>query len=819
MKYAIDECLLVSESRRLEPHHATEWRESGVNETIIRNNVSSINTTEVLKYLLNYKPDQKWKHPSSIVPGWFVSGVNPKTGEPNEYGQYKPDTPLITDGKTQKYLNPGGEDADPLFLDTGDQDYWPQVMKDKLCPILITEGAKKAGAALSRGVASISVPGVWNIQKKGRLNKFIKPFCQMGRSFFLAYDADLWEKPTVFKALTRAGRLLTGSGGIVYIIRWPSMHKGLDEWLASGGDLAAAMEAAPTLEEFLAELNPEDVPEDCKLKQSFSRMAGLLADRVVFNELTHQIEIDGEPVQPEMLRLNLALNFNIDIRQKDAEMIALYLGKRNSYHPIRDYLESCPTEDPSLLDQIAPKILGIEDALSVAFIRKFLISAVARVMRPGCPVHTVLILQGAQGAGKSSFFRLLCPESDWFDDSFGNQTDKDERLKLHESWICEWGELESVFKRREISALKSFITCQTDKIRPPYAAKAESFHRPSVLVGSTNQDEFLADATGNRRFNVVRVPGAIDLEKLMAWRDRIWGAALAAFNQGEAWKIPENLYQQQSERANEFTLGDTWESQIETWLAENPIPSSGLTSQFALETILGIPVGQQDKGLQMRLADALKRLGFTNERGWVEVVPGEKQRRRVWIKKENEKLDVQAVQVDQTEIEGGGQQKGQQTGQLDIVPPSGENWTTGQPGQLDRTLFKTFSPENAQLSPGDRVQYTPPQNLPTDIDWDDPDAVNKTLTAWDYPIGSKVVPTAETRLYPKHSSVKLPKFLYQKAKANGGAIKFTDLPDALFLALTEPATVMAISKDGDRLMVQAKSGDLVLSTSGLIKWE
>ncbi|NEP19743.1 MAG: hypothetical protein F6J97_23125 [Leptolyngbya sp. SIO4C1] len=92
-----------------------------------------------------------------------------------------------------------------------------------------------------------------------------------------------------------------------------------------------------------------------------------------------------------------------------------------------------------------------------------------------------------------------------FDDSVGSVSDKDERLKLHKSWFVEWAELEVVFRRKDVSAVKAFITTQTDQIRPPYGRAVMEFPRPSIIVGTTNFDEFLADPTGNRRFWVIGI--------------------------------------------------------------------------------------------------------------------------------------------------------------------------------------------------------------------------------------------------------------------------------------------------------------------------
>jgi predicted P-loop ATPase len=229
---------------------------------------------------------------------------------------------------------------------------------------------------------------------------------------------------------------------------------------------------------------------------------------------------------------------------------------------VAEYLNDVATTYPAdseLLDAIAPTYLGTDEALHKCFIRKTLISAVARALTPGCKVDTVCILQGLQGCGKSTFWKILASEP-WFDDTVTNASDKDERLKLHQSWLIEWAELEAIFKRKDISAVKAFITTQCDQVRPPYGRDILEMARPSIIVGSTNETEFLADPTGNRRYWVIPVAvPSIDLDKLAAERDRIWAAAVHAFKSGEGWTLPPEMRQVAKADSENYTFSDPWE--------------------------------------------------------------------------------------------------------------------------------------------------------------------------------------------------------------------------------------------------------------------
>lgn len=249
----------------LAEQHLTEWTDgSGVSEKIARLNVQTVEDTHRIKELLNYKPKerwQQWKH----GPGWWVSGVNPETGEPNENGgQFKPDIPIPIyengqpkfkkDGtpETRKYASAADYEAQPLFLDTGDRLYWRHIIDDVTAPIVITEGAKKAGAGLTAELATISIPGVSNGQLKGRLKEQLRLFCRVGRRVYLAFDSDLLTKPQVRSALDRLGRLISQWGAVAYIVSWSPEFKGMDDLIIAHGTTAFLdrLEIAQTFEEW-----------------------------------------------------------------------------------------------------------------------------------------------------------------------------------------------------------------------------------------------------------------------------------------------------------------------------------------------------------------------------------------------------------------------------------------------------------------------------------------------------------------------------------------------------------------------------------------
>jgi putative DNA primase/helicase len=246
----------------------SHWREivaeSGVSETIATLNFWSITDPSKADSLLNRNNKKRWQHSDELVPAWAVAGIDPETSERWDQGlQLKPDiSPLNKDGKPQKYLGASGYESTPLFLDTGDSGYWSNVLGDRSIPILITEGAKKAGCLLSLGYAAVSLPGVWNAQLKGRLKTAIKKLCGVGRTIYLVFDSDQVTKPDVQRALDRLGRLLAAEGCVVSVVHWDIQYKGIDDFVVSLGAEAvkSAIVNASTFEEWRSE--PKKVTAD-----------------------------------------------------------------------------------------------------------------------------------------------------------------------------------------------------------------------------------------------------------------------------------------------------------------------------------------------------------------------------------------------------------------------------------------------------------------------------------------------------------------------------------------------------------------------------
>lgn len=200
---------------------------------------------------------------------------------------------------------------------------------------------------------------------------------------------------------------------------------------------------------------------------------------------------------------------------------------------------------------------------------------------------------------------------EWFSDSCeGTGNDKDSLMQLHNSWIIELAEFDRFLNKQDASDLNKSVSVREDKFRLPYGKGVETFKRKFVMCGTTNKDEFLIDPTGNRRYWIIPVAiPKIDIQWIKQHRDEIWAAAVHLYNQGHEWFLNDEEKHRQVQLMKPFELSDTWEEYIEAYL----IPRSFVTIPDILLNCLQIPIGQQKKSDQMRVADILKRMGWVKK--------------------------------------------------------------------------------------------------------------------------------------------------------------------------------------------------------------
>lgn len=337
-----------------------------------------------------------------------------------------------------------------------------------------------------------------------------------------------------------------------------------------------------------------------------------------YNEFTGETTWRGEPFTDHLetaINLQIAEKYRIKIATERLREVMVLVAREHAYHPVRDYLEGLTWDGVPRIDELLVRYTGAADMrINRAIARKWMLSCVARVMQPGCQVDTTLILAGAQGAGKSSFFRLLVPAEAWFSDTAMDLGTKDAFQSLQGVWIYEVAEL-SALRARDAETVKAFLTARVDRYRPPYGRNLVRSPRQCVMVGTTNESEFLDDPTGARRFWPV-VVGTFDLGALAADRDQLWAEAFDVYmTEGAAcrWHLDPEEAAELAERHAQHGRTDTWRDLLERHMTING-RGDGLPMATIMAEALGLEPKDQHRGNAMRVASLLASLGCEKHR-------------------------------------------------------------------------------------------------------------------------------------------------------------------------------------------------------------
>ena len=317
------------------------------------------------------------------------------------------------------------------------------------------------------------------------------------------------------------------------------------------------------------------------------------------------------------LRLNSlhGVDFPNPLIHDAAELVA----RDNAFHPVREYLTGLKWDGRCRINEWLMRYLGAVTShggdcrqyLGSAG-SMWLMGAVARVMDPGCRFDYVLIFEGRQGAYKSTALRIL--GGDWTLDTPIIIGDKDAFQMLRGKWIVELAELDSLNKAESTKA-KAFFSSPTDTYRASYGRRAADVARQCVFAGTTNEEAYLRDSTGNRRYWPVLATTILP-DDLRRDRDQLWAEALVQYQEGiPYWPSDEfrHLFEdQQSLRLIE----DPWEAVIGAWLMDAEVSmqadTEGITTLEVMRDALKIEPGKMtERAEQMRVAKALKNLGLT----------------------------------------------------------------------------------------------------------------------------------------------------------------------------------------------------------------
>jgi predicted P-loop ATPase len=301
-------------------------------------------------------------------------------------------------------------------------------------------------------------------------------------------------------------------------------------------------------------------------------------------------------------------NYNHKFGFETVERAMAATAASTSFHPVLDWIETLAWDNTPRIDTWLTTVFGAPDTpYTRAIGAMFLIAAVRRVRSPGCQFDQMLVLEGAQNLGKSRSCRTLFG-TEWFTDDLPHDLrNKDSPLALLGVWGIELSEIDHLL-RNDVEVVKAFLSRRIDRFRPPYGRGMIEQPRQSVMLGTTNSDDYLRDATGNRRFWPVRCAKA-DYTWIAEHRDQLWAEAAAREATGESiflatgHQATETAQAEQENRLDE----DPWTEPVRDFLAD-------LDKSYAHEILadaLKVPTERQDKRAQIRLAKILKLLGWS----------------------------------------------------------------------------------------------------------------------------------------------------------------------------------------------------------------
>ncbi|MES0175396.1 virulence-associated E family protein [Mesorhizobium sp. M0006] len=299
------------------------------------------------------------------------------------------------------------------------------------------------------------------------------------------------------------------------------------------------------------------------------------------------------------------------------------VSRENGYHPVRAYFDSLRWDGTPRVDGWLSAYLGAANPEYARCVgRLWLISGVARIERPGCQADHMLVLEGPQGARKSTVCKILGGE--WFTDHLPDDLrGKDSSIAMKGSWIIEIAEMHSMNKG-EAGALKAFITRTTERYRPPYGRFVVEELRQSIMIGTINPTSggYLRDATGARRFWPVSVNN-IRIDDLRRDRDQIWAEAVHLYRSGNAKWWPDDDFERKyilPVQSGRYAF-DAWEDKAVGFLETR---SSTTILDFARD-VLDMDASKIGRIEQNRIVNIL-----TNN-GWVQGSKDSKTRRRLFV--------------------------------------------------------------------------------------------------------------------------------------------------------------------------------------------
>lgn len=306
------------------------------------------------------------------------------------------------------------------------------------------------------------------------------------------------------------------------------------------------------------------------------------------------------------MRLRIEEQFKLKVGKETFCDVVEDAARRDDFHPVVDYLDALAWDGTPRLDGWMTAYMQADDTDYTRHVGTImLIAAVRRVRQPGCKFDEMVVLESEQGKAKSSALAVLAVNEDWFSDDL--PLNAEAKLVIERTqgrWIIEAGELKGM-SPKGVEHLKGFLSRRRDSSRMAYGRLTHDAPRHFIVVGTTNDDKYLVDNTGNRRFWPVRV-GDIDLDALARDRDQLWAEAASREAADESIRLDRALWQAAALEQDERRTIDPFVAP----LADLFRGLQGKVRSADVWQVIGTPLGQRTPEQERRLGAAMRDLGF-----------------------------------------------------------------------------------------------------------------------------------------------------------------------------------------------------------------
>lgn len=370
----------------------------------------------------------------------------------------------------------------------------------------------------------------------------------------------------------------------------------------------------------------------CRNARVAIRGLGLTCENDLFHE---KMKIGGQAIgewageltdsSVQMLRVAVERAYHFDPGTVNAFDAATQECLQHTSDPICDYLDGLKWDGRKRLDRWLVDYLGAEDTPFNREVGKLtLVAAVRRARQPGCKFDQILVLEGSEGAGKSTAIEILAGTNNFSDQTILGLDDKGHQEALQGVWIYEIADLAGISKA-DVERIKAFASRTWDRARPAYGRRRFDKPRRCVFIGTTNNDTYLKSQTGNRRFWPVRCLRAL-LTELARDRDQLWAEAAMLEANGVSLLLPEKLWPHAAQIQDTRRDHDPWDDilakiagntkdeatscRVEVLGTDGRTMEWRISSRDVLDVVLKIPTEKQNDVTAKRVAYVMRRLGW-----------------------------------------------------------------------------------------------------------------------------------------------------------------------------------------------------------------